>query len=61
MGRIVEIYPDSDLKIEVCGTTWTYNPLAVSKLDSFKNKKLLNSTDLSEGSLETVSFKCSSN
>ncbi len=31
IGRIVHIYPDNDLKVEVCGTTWTYSPLAVTK------------------------------
>ena len=52
IGRIIQIYPDNDLKIEVCGTTWTYNPLAVTKLESLlKNKKILNSTDLNEGEL----------
>jgi E3 ubiquitin-protein ligase mind-bomb len=45
------------LKIEVCGTTWTYNPLAVTKLDSLKNKKMLNSTDLNEGIIYFDPFK----
>lgn len=29
-----QIYNDNDLKVEVCNTTWTYNPLAVTKLAS---------------------------
>lgn len=27
-----QIYSDSDLKVEVCGTSWTYNPAAVTKI-----------------------------
>ena len=27
-----QIYSDSDLKVEVCGTSWTYNPAAVTKV-----------------------------
>lgn len=34
IGRISHIYPDYDLKIELCGTTWTYSPLAVTKISS---------------------------
>lgn len=32
VGRVQQIYSDSDLKVEVCGTSWTYNPAAVSKV-----------------------------
>ncbi|KAK2723320.1 hypothetical protein QYM36_001842 [Artemia franciscana] len=32
IGRIQQVYHDNDLKVEVCGTSWTYNPSAVSKL-----------------------------
>ena len=32
IGRIVQIYPDMDLKVELCGTSWTYSPLALKKL-----------------------------
>ncbi|TTN01723.1 E3 ubiquitin-protein ligase mib1 [Bagarius yarrelli] len=32
MGRVQQIYSDSDLKVEVCGTSWTYNPAAVTKV-----------------------------
>jgi E3 ubiquitin-protein ligase mind-bomb len=28
------IYHDNDLKVEVCGTSWTYNPSAVTKVAS---------------------------
>ena len=31
LGKIKQIYPDGDLKIEVCNTTWTYNPLCVKR------------------------------
>ncbi|GAA6097498.1 E3 ubiquitin-protein ligase mib1 isoform X1 [Tachysurus ichikawai] len=34
MGRVQQIYSDSDLKVEVCGTSWTYNPAAVTKVAS---------------------------
>lgn len=34
MGHVQQIYNDNDLKVEVCNTTWTYNPLAVTKLAS---------------------------
>ncbi|XP_023320486.1 E3 ubiquitin-protein ligase MIB1 isoform X2 [Eurytemora carolleeae] len=32
IGRIQQIYHDNDLKVEVCGTSWTYNPGAVSRV-----------------------------
>jgi len=28
------VYHDNDLKVEVCGTCWTYNPSAVTKVAS---------------------------
>ena len=34
IGRVLQVYSDSDLKIEVCGTSWTYNPAAVTKVAS---------------------------
>jgi len=34
IGRIQQIYIDNDLKVEVCGTSWTYSPLAVTKVAS---------------------------
>lgn len=34
IGHIQQIYHDNDLKVEVCETTWTYNPLAVTKVAS---------------------------
>ncbi|XP_013779366.1 E3 ubiquitin-protein ligase MIB1-like, partial [Limulus polyphemus] len=34
IGRIQQIYHDNDLKVEVCGTSWTYNPAAVTKVAS---------------------------
>ncbi|XP_076440202.1 E3 ubiquitin-protein ligase MIB1-like [Babylonia areolata] len=34
IGRVQQIYHDSDLKVEVCGTSWTYNPSAVTKVAS---------------------------
>jgi len=37
IGRVQQIYHDNDLKVEVCGTSWTYNPAAVSKVASDGN------------------------
>ncbi|XP_061410032.1 E3 ubiquitin-protein ligase MIB1 isoform X1 [Lethenteron reissneri] len=34
VGRVQQIYHDNDLKVEVCGTSWTYNPAAVTKVSS---------------------------
>ncbi|XP_063237015.1 E3 ubiquitin-protein ligase MIB1 isoform X2 [Bacillus rossius redtenbacheri] len=34
IGRVQQIYHDNDLKVEVCGTSWTYNPVAVTKVAS---------------------------
>ncbi|XP_049691669.2 E3 ubiquitin-protein ligase MIB1 isoform X1 [Helicoverpa armigera] len=34
IGRVQQIYHDNDLKVEVCNTSWTYNPNAVTKVAS---------------------------
>lgn len=34
VGRVQQIYYDKDLKVEVGNTSWTYNPLAVTKVVS---------------------------
>lgn len=34
IGRVLQIYYDGDLKVDVCGTSWTYNPTAVCKVAS---------------------------
>ena len=34
VGCVKQIYHDNDLKIDVCGTSWTYNPQAVLKISS---------------------------
>ncbi|XP_013168101.1 PREDICTED: E3 ubiquitin-protein ligase mib1 [Papilio xuthus] len=34
IGRVQQIYHDNDLKVEVCNTSWTYNPNAVTKVFS---------------------------
>ena len=34
IGRVQQVYHDNDLKIEVGNTSWTYNPLAVTKIAS---------------------------
>ena len=33
VGRIAEIYPDGDVRIDVGGVSWTYNPAVVSRVD----------------------------
>lgn len=35
VGRVQQVYHDNDLKIEVCNTCWTYNPLAVTKVGDY--------------------------
>lgn len=34
VGRVQQIYHDNDLKVEICGTSWTYNPILVTKVAS---------------------------
>uniref|UniRef100_U5EJK2 RING-type E3 ubiquitin transferase n=1 Tax=Corethrella appendiculata TaxID=1370023 RepID=U5EJK2_9DIPT len=34
VGRVKQVYHDNDLKVEICNNTWTYNPLAVTKVAS---------------------------
>uniref|UniRef100_A0A1B0GCN7 RING-type E3 ubiquitin transferase n=1 Tax=Glossina morsitans morsitans TaxID=37546 RepID=A0A1B0GCN7_GLOMM len=34
VGRVQQVYHDNDLKVEVGDTSWTYNPLAVTKVAS---------------------------
>jgi E3 ubiquitin-protein ligase mind-bomb len=34
IGRVLQIYHDNDLKVDVCGTAWTYNPAAVVKVSN---------------------------
>ncbi|XP_012288064.1 E3 ubiquitin-protein ligase MIB1 [Orussus abietinus] len=34
IGRVQQTYHDGDLKVEVCSTSWTYNPQAVTKVAS---------------------------
>lgn len=34
IGRVQQVYHDNDLKIEVCGTSWTYNPALITKVAS---------------------------
>ena len=31
VGKVVKIYADGDLRVEVNGSTWTFNPACVSK------------------------------
>ena len=45
VGCIKQIYHDNDLKIDVCGTSWTYNPQAVVKISS-ANEGVLGSTNV---------------
>jgi len=34
IGKVQQIYHDGDLKVDVAGTSWTYNPLCVSKINA---------------------------
>ena len=38
------MYHDNDLKVEVCGTSWTYNPSAVTKVASSDGAAITNSS-----------------
>lgn len=49
IGRVIQVYPDNDLKVEVCGTSWTYSPLALKKL-SQNSINTMNSTAASSSS-----------
>ena len=44
IGRIQQVYHDNDLKVEVCGTSWTYNPAAVTKVASSDGAAITNSS-----------------
>ncbi|XP_060065231.1 E3 ubiquitin-protein ligase MIB1-like isoform X1 [Ylistrum balloti] len=44
IGRVQQIYHDNDLKVEVCGTSWTYNPAAVTKVASSDGAAIGNSS-----------------
>ena len=44
IGRVQQIYHDNDLKVEVCGTSWTYNPAAVTKVASSDGAAVGNSS-----------------
>lgn len=32
MGRVVHLYADGDVKVQVSGGSWIFNPLAVTKV-----------------------------
>lgn len=49
IGRITQIYHDNDLKVDICGTSWTYNPAAVTKVASSDGTYIGNSTSTREG------------
>ena len=34
VGRVLQIYPDGDVMVDVYGNKWTYNAAVVSKVDS---------------------------
>ena len=56
VGRIVKIYPDNDLKIEVEGKTWTFSMLAVSK---FENSEFLRTGSTWSNQSRINSHRCS--
>lgn len=33
VGRVKKVYDDGDIKVETQGTTWTYNPRCVTKVE----------------------------
>ena len=36
IGKVTTVYSDNDIKVEVCGKIWTFNPLAVIKISQPK-------------------------
>jgi len=41
VGYVQQVYDDGDLKINVCNTSWTYNPQAVTLLqDNSENSPI---------------------
>jgi E3 ubiquitin-protein ligase mind-bomb len=54
IGRVVQVYPDNDLKVEICSTSWTYSPLALIKL-SQNNINLQNSNPTQDPNGERLS------
>ena len=51
IGLIKHIYSDKDLKIEVCGNTWTYNPSCVESKQKINNS----SNNLNEELIDAAS------
>lgn len=45
IGNVVQVYDDGDLKIHVCNTSWTYNPLAVILLPDVSNDNIIVTRD----------------
>ena len=33
VGRVVQVYPDGDLKVDIRGGEWTFNPKNVSRVE----------------------------
>ena len=50
VGQVQQIYHDNDLKVEVCGTCWTYNPLCVVKISQDSLSSNLQSINLGNSS-----------
>lgn len=38
IGRVLQVYSDNDLKVEIDGRPWTYNPAVVTKTTNFSNE-----------------------
>lgn len=50
VGYVQQVYDDGDLKVVVCNTSWTYNPRAVTLIES-------NSRNISELSTGATSHR----
>lgn len=37
LGRVIQVYTDNDLKVEVNGIAWTYNPAVITKIGNNNN------------------------
>lgn len=46
VGRVVHLYKDGDVKVQVGGGCWIFNPLAVTKVDQAHNVQDGKNTDV---------------
>uniref|UniRef100_H2YAN7 RING-type E3 ubiquitin transferase n=1 Tax=Ciona savignyi TaxID=51511 RepID=H2YAN7_CIOSA len=47
IGRVQQVYPDSDIKVDVSGTSWIFNPVLLIKVDQGQAKFMFYTENLS--------------